>query len=308
MIKIYAPASIGNINVGFDILGVAIKPIDGTLLGDIVTIKNSKKFNLIITGKFSYQLPKNIFKNIIWKAWKLFCKKIKKKINIKMILEKNMPIGSGLGSSACSIVSSLHAINIFCKKPLNNNQLLNLMGNLEGKISGGIHYDNVAPSYLGGMQLIINEMNIISQNIPTFKKWLWIIAWPGTKVSTEKSRSILPKKYKKNIFIKQNKYLANFIHASYTMQEKLAIKVLKDIIAEPYRINLLPKFKKSKKKIKKIGALKCGISGSGPSLFAICNNMHKAKKVKKWLKKNYLQNKKGFVHICNLDIKGSRII
>ncbi|QCI27142.1 homoserine kinase [Buchnera aphidicola] len=308
MIKIYAPASIGNINVGFDLLGAAISPKNGKLLGDTVTIKSNNTFNLNNTGKFAFQLPKNIKKNIVWKCWNHFCKIIGKKILISITLEKNMPIGSGLGSSACSIVATLVAINKFCNKPLNSRQLLYLMGVIEGEISGDPHYDNVAPCYYGGLQLIINENNYISQSIPFFKDWIWIVAWPGIKISTSSARSILPLKYDKKICIEHSRLLAGFIHASYTQQSKLALKLMKDIIAEPYRMQLIPNYLKIKKQVLNLGAINFGISGSGPTIFVICNNEIIAKNISKWLSKNYLKNNQGFVHICELDTKGTRII
>lgn len=107
-----------------------------------------------------------------------------KQIPVAMTLEKNMPIGSGLGSSACSVVAALMAMNEHCGKPLNDTRLLALMGELEGRISGSIHYDNVAPCFLGGMQLMIEENDIISQQVPWFDEWLWVLAYPGIKVST----------------------------------------------------------------------------------------------------------------------------
>ncbi|CAL4042701.1 homoserine kinase [Buchnera aphidicola] len=308
MIKIFAPASIGNVGVGFDILGAAISPIDGSLLGDTIEIKCSNQFCLINKGKFANELPSNNKKNIVWQCWYYFSKIIGKKVPVSITLEKNMPIGSGLGSSACSIVAGLVAMNEFYNRPLNPSELLILMGKLEGNISGSIHYDNVAPSYLGGLQLIIQEENIISQAIPTFKKWIWIIAWPGVNLSTEKSRSLLPLQYTKEVCIQHSKNLAGFIHASYTQQSHLATKLIKDVIAEPHRVKLIPNFSYAKKSILKMGALSCSISGSGPTLFTICNNIILAKKIAKWLTANYLQNNKGFVHICNLDNIGARKI
>lgn len=308
MIKVYAPASIGNVGVGFDILGAAIAPIDGSYLGDFITITTAKKFNLINKGIFSYQLPVDVNKNIVWKCWNLFCSILKRTLPISIILEKNMPIGSGLGSSACSIVATIVAMNKFFNSPINNIKLLKLMGKLEGEISGSTHYDNVAPAYLGGLQLIIKKNNIICQNISIFKDWFWIIAWPGLKVSTEKARNLLPLKYSKEICIQHSQNLAGFIHAIYTNQPRLASMLINDVIAEPYRMKLLPNFIETKQKIKNIGAIACGISGSGPTIFAISDNLNVSNKISKWLTKNYLQNDQGFVHICKLDTIGARTI
>lgn len=308
MIKIYAPASIGNIGVGFDILGAAITPINATLLGDLITIESSNKFKLVNKGLFANQLPKNTEENIVWKCWSKFCTVVKKNIPVSIVLEKNMPIGSGLGSSACSIVATLVAINEFCNQPLNSKELLLLMGQIEGEISGSVHYDNVAPSFLGGLQIILEDTEIISQKIPNFQNWFWIIAWPGIKISTAIARKILPNQYNKEICIKNSRYLAGFIHASYSQQPNLAARLMQDFIAEPYRTKLLPNFIKTKQKIKEIGAMNCGISGSGPTIFAISDDIQIAQEISLWLTKNYLENETGFVHICFLDMKGARKI
>ncbi|QJC34252.1 homoserine kinase [Enterobacteriaceae endosymbiont of Donacia cinerea] len=310
MIKIYSPASIGNINVGFDTLGIALSRIDKGLLGDFITISSSKKFILINKGLFLNDLPKNNCENIIFHCWTKFCKKIGEKIPVKIILEKNIPVASGLGSSACSIVACLKAINLFCNNPLNNIDLLKLMGELEGFLSGNIHYDNIVPCLLGGMKLIliINKNNLIIQNIPIFKNWFWVIAYPGIKLSTFYSRKVLPKLYEKEIFIKQSQYLAGFINASYTKQELLASKLMKDFIAEPYRKSFIPNFEKISYEAKKLGALSYGISGSGPTVFSIFNNLNIAYDMVNWFKKNYLKNNTGFVYICKINNIGTQIV
>ena len=200
------------------------------------------------------------------------------------------------------------AMNEFCNRPLDKMTLLSLMGELEGRISGSVHYDNVAPCYLGGLQLMLEEEGFISQEVPCFKDWLWVMAYPGIKVSTAEARAILPAQYRRQDCISHGRYLAGFIHACHTQQPRLAAKLMQDVIAEPYRTRLLPGFADARKAAQDIGALACGISGSGPTLFAVCDDGATAQRTADWLTNHYLQNDEGFVHICRLDTAGARLL
>lgn len=308
MVKVYAPASIGNVSVGFDVLGAAVTPVDGTLLGDCVTVEDAAAFSLQNEGRFAGKLPAGTEQNIVYQCWERFCQAVGKTIPVAMRLEKNMPIGSGLGSSACSVVAALVAMNAHCGYPLDENQMLTLMGEMEGRISGSVHYDNVAPCYLGGIQLMLEENSIISQQVPGFSEWLWVMAYPGIKVSTAEARAILPAQYRRQDCISHGRFLAGFIHASHTQQPALAAKLMKDVIAEPYRTKLLPGFIEARQAAASIGALACGISGSGPTLFAVCDRDDTARRLAGWLEQHYLQNDEGFVHICRLDTTGARVM
>lgn len=308
MIKVYAPASIGNVSVGFDVLGAAVSPIDGSLLGDCVSIEAANTFSLENKGQFVSKLPKKMEHNIVYQCWELFCERLGKKLNVAMTLEKNMPIGSGLGSSACSVVAALMALNEFADKPFDETALLGMMGELEGRISGSIHYDNVAPCYLGGLQLIIEQNGIISQPVPAFENWYWVMAYPGIKVSTAEARAILPDSYSRHDIVNHGRYLSGFIHACHTHQPELAVTMIKDVVAEPYRTQLLPGFAKAREHAKQIGALACGISGSGPTIFTICDDKKIAEDMVQYLQQHYIQNDEGFVHICRLDMAGARTI
>lgn len=308
MVKVYAPASIGNVSVGFDVLGAAISPIDNQQLGDCVSVVKADKFNLKNSGFFVAKLPQLPQQNIVYQAWQLFSQKLGESLNVEMTLEKNMPIGSGLGSSACSVVAALMALNEYAGRPFDKNSLLLMMGQLEGRVAGSIHYDNVAPCYLGGMQLIVEQNNMISQAIPTFADWIWVMAYSGIKVATAEARAILPTHYQRQDTINHGRLLASFIHACHTQQTDLAIDMLQDVIAEPYRAQILPGFISAREKVKNLGAVACGISGSGPTLFAICYERETAEKVMQWLTQHYLQNSEGFVHMCRLDQVGARVI
>lgn len=308
MLKFYAPASIGNVSVGFDVLGAAVTPIDGSLLGDCVSIEPSNEFSLHNRGHFANKLPQKTEGNLVYLCWQRFSEKIGHPVKAKMVLEKNMPIGSGLGSSACSIVAALNALNAFCDHPLNSDELLLLMGEMEGIVSGSVHYDNVAPAYLGGLQLMLEENAIICQSVPSFDEWLWVMAYPGIKVSTAQARAILPEHYSKQDCIRHGRCLSGFIHACHSGQSALALALMHDVIAEPYRTQLLPGFAQARVGVKALGALACGISGSGPTLFAIADKQSDAHKIADWLKENYVQNGEGFVHICKIDTQGARQI
>jgi homoserine kinase len=139
-----------------------------------------------------------------------------------MVLEKNLPVGSGLGSSACSVVAALEGLNAFHGDLLDEHAMLLLMGEMEGRISGSVHYDNVAPCYLGGLQLVVEEGGVISQGIPVFEQWYWVVCYPGTVVSTAAARAILPAQYRRQDCLTYGRRLAAFVHASYTQQEPLA--------------------------------------------------------------------------------------
>ncbi|MDO5053692.1 MAG: homoserine kinase [Pasteurella oralis] len=313
MLRIYAPASSANLSVGFDTLGAAVSPIDGSLLGDVVQIDAiAAGFELENAGYFVRKLPKEPQKNIVYQAYVLFSERLKLRgisvRSLRLTLEKNMPIGSGLGSSACSIVAALVALNQFHDEPFSKMELLEMMGELEGRISGSIHYDNVAPCYLGGVQLMVQSLGNICQQLPFFDEWYWVLAYPGIEVSTAEARAILPKSYTRQDVIAQARHLGSFVHACHTKQAQLAALMMKDVIAEPYREVLLPNFADVKQATRDLGALVTGISGSGPTIFAIAPDLTTAMKLSTYLEHHYLQNNEGFVHICKVDNEGARAL
>jgi homoserine kinase len=309
----FAPASTGNVSVGFDVLGAALAPINGELLGDRVKITGADVgFSLDCCGRYAHKLPEDFESNIVYHcylAYQTALAKLNKEISpIKMTLEKNLPVGSGLGSSSSSIVAAMEALNAWHDYSLNEHTMLALMGEMEGQISGSIHYDNVAPCYLGGIQLMINEGDFISQTVPSFESWYWVVAYPGISISTSEAREILPAQYRLSETLTYGRRLAAFVHASHTNQPELAAKMLKDVIAEPYRAKLIPGFKEARLTAEQSGALAMGISGSGPTVFAVLTDLTQAQSLQHWLTENFLQNDEGFCHICRLDQQGARVL
>ena len=309
----YAPASTANVSVGFDVLGGALTPINGDLFGDRVKISYSDiAFSLDSIGRYAHKLPSDFKENIVYQCYlgyQAALKKLNKEIlPVKMTLEKNLPVGSGLGSSSSSIVAALEALNAWHDYALDENSMLLLMGEMEGQISGSIHYDNVAPCYLGGMQLMINEGGVISQTLPSFEQWYWVVAYPGISISTSAARNILPAQYRLSETLTYGRRLGAFVHACHSNQPELAAKMLKDVIAEPYRSQLIPGFKEARLVAEQSGALAMGISGSGPTVFAVMTDLIQAQSLQHWLTENFLQNDDGFCHICRLDEQGARVL
>ena len=311
ILTVYAPASSGNVSVGFDALGLALAPVDGSLLGDCVSIVEGEPddWMLCIDGRFASALPQNQEQNIVITSCRRFEQAAKatgtevRPLNIT--LDKRLPVGSGLGSSASSIVATLVAVNRYFGRPLDRPALLQLMAEMEGSISGEVHLDNIAPCLLGGLRLCMPG-GARQYGLPWPGHWQTVVAWPGTRLETRPAREVLPEKYDRKTVVNHGSQFALFVHQLHQGDALGAAACLVDLIAEPYRKTLLPGFETARVELKKIGALATGISGSGPTIFCIVDDSRTAEAVAEWLKHHYLQNESGFVHICRADLAGAR--
>ena len=317
-LTVYAPASIGNFSVGFDALGLALAPMDGTLLGDQVQLSlpvpdnpNEADWALEVSGTFAHELPDNQEENIVMSSCRAFQSAAAVKgIDIqplKVLLHKCLPVGSGLGSSASSIVAALEALNRWHGNPLSHHDIFGLMAQMEGSISGEIHLDNIAPCLYGGLRLCPPGSHA-EYSLPWPGAWRAVVCWPGTELMTRDARGVLPDDLPRTTAVRYGAQFAQFVHALHTGNTKLAAACLVDHIAEPYRRFLLPGFDQAKIELARLGALAVGISGSGPTVFALVDDFEVALAVEAWLAGHYQKTERGFVHICRADLGGARSV
>ena len=310
-LTVYAPASSGNVSVGFDALGLALAPVGGSLLGDCVSIMPGKPddWTLCLSGRFAHALPQDQELNIVITSCRRFesaARALGREVYpLNITLDKRLPVGSGLGSSASSIVATLVALNRYFDRPLDRPALLRLMAEMEGSISGEIHLDNIAPCLLGGLRLCMPG-GARQFGLPWPGHWQSVVAWPGTRLETRPAREVLPDSYDRKTVISHGAQFALFVHHLHQGEAKAAASCMVDLLAEPYRKSLLPGFESARVDLKQLGALAVGISGSGPTVFCIVDDSRVAKATAEWLQHNYLKNESGFVHICRADLAGAR--
>ncbi len=311
-LRAFAPISIGNFIVGFDVLGAAVQPVDGSLLGDIVEISDAAQYRLEIAGPYAGKLPANAEDNIVHACHKLFHEKLRERdvepAPLKLRLEKCLPVGSGLGSSAASIVAALYALNEWYGRPYGDHEVLRMTGAMEAQISGGLHYDNVAPSLRGGLQLMVPDSERISVTLPLPANWHYVLYYPGIEVSTRAARAILPREYPLGTVTAFAERLACFISALHSGDAAFAAQMMHDEIAEPYRATLVPGFSAAKAAALSQGALAFGLSGSGPTCLAVCPDRASAERVALALDDAFPQQTERFRHVCQIDTLGARVL
>ncbi|MBU2882978.1 homoserine kinase [Psychrosphaera sp. B3R10] len=304
----FAPASSGNVSVGFDLLGAALLRIDGGELGDRVNVEFAEQDELTNSGEYAHVCPDDAEQNLAWQAYRLFRSKLANDSfpKVKMELVKSLPVGSGLGSSACSVVASLTALNRLFGHYFSDNDMLLMMGEIEAAASGDLHYDNVAPSYFGGLQLMSPSSDEPVLDLPIPDQWYVVVAFPGFAFPTKQAREVLPKQYDKHDVIANAQNLSVFITQLFKGQQVKAAQAIKDVVAEPFRGKLIKGFVSARNALVEQGALAVGISGAGPTLFAVTTELAEAKNYEQYLNEHYLQSENGFAHICRIAPQGAK--
>lgn len=303
VVKVFSPASVANVAVGYDILGFAI---DGP--GDEIIVRPGKKPGLHITTIVGDRpkLPKEVLKNTAGYSAHRFLESIGRLDEpIEMEIRKKMPYGSGLGSSAASAAGGVFAVAEYLHTGHQKIDLLRFAVEGEQIADGSFHADNVAPALLGGMVLIRDNATLDCKKLHIPHGLTAIVIYPYVKVLTKESRGILSNTVSLDQHIAQNGNMGAFIAGMYTSDFGLIKRSLQDVIIEPQRKHLIPHFDEIKSIALEEGALGFSISGAGPSMFALCDNSLIAEniqeKVAALLKENKIKNN---IYISGINHEG----
>lgn len=281
-IKVFVPASVGNVGPGFDTLGMAV-----TGIGDTIRAmrNNLGQVRIVQISGDGGKLPLSANKNTAGIAAIRTLKKIGIKSGIDLWIEKNIP-GNGLGSSAASAVAGAVAANLLFGAPLSREELLLIATEAESFVSGAVFMDNVGASLYGGIVLTRPEEKKVLK-VGVLKDITVILATPDFPLMTRKARQILPESVEMGKFISN---MSNTCAMVLAVCEKDPIgfgRAISDRIVEPVRASLIPGFHEVKKAALRAGALGCSISGAGPTLFAVAEGSSIGEKIGSAMKRAF---------------------
>lgn len=316
-VRAYAPASIGNFAAGFDLLGAALAPRDGSLWGDVVAVRPAEGDapSLTASGPFAGHLPADPEDNLVLRTFALYREELRRRgvpcPPLAFHLEKNLPLCSGLGSSGSSIAATLAACQAFLGSPLGRDELLAVAGHAEGLVAGMAILDNVVPCLRGGLQLLVPGRNGLPQAVPLPWPEDLILAMisPVYQLATERSRRALPGAISIPEAVSFAQNLAGFVLAVETGDREILRRCLRDVLAEPHRAPLVPGFRAAQAAALAAGALGCTLSGSGPAIFAVAEDEPQARAVAAAMQEALAAaGLDSTARLCGIDPCGARIL
>ncbi|MFC6095928.1 homoserine kinase [Flavobacterium qiangtangense] len=303
-IKLFCPATIANLSCGFDVLGLCLDNV-----GDEMIIRKTSEKGIKITKIVGADLPLETEKNVAGVVALAMISNLNLDFGFEIEIYKKIKAGSGIGSSAASSAGAVFGINELLGRPFSTKDLIPFAMEGEKLASGSAHADNVAPALLGGFVLVRSYSPLDIIKIKSPEELYATVIHPQIELKTSDARSVL----KQNVTLKQAVIqcgnLGGLISGLYTNDYDLIGRSLNDEIVEPLRSVLIPKFDLVKQKAIENGALGGGISGSGPSIFALSKGKETAEKVAKAMSQVYEEmNLKYEIHVSKVNSDGIKIL
>jgi len=302
-IKIFSPATVANVSCGFDVLGFCLDTI-----GDEMIIRKTDKKGIYISKIEGHDLPFETEKNVAGVSALALYEDAQPNCGFEIEIYKKIKPGSGVGSSSASAAGSVFAINELLGKPYNKTQLTYFAMKGEALASGSEHADNIAPALFGGFTLVKSVTPIEVLQIPTPSNLYVTVIHPQIEIKTSEARAILPKEVELKKAITQWANVGSLVHALHTNDYQLIKRSLEDVIVEPHRSKLIPFFNDVKLAANTY-ALGTGISGSGPSIFALSEGIENAKKVEQAIRNVYSKTDIAFeTYVSKINVQGMKIL
>ncbi len=273
-IKVFSPATVANVSCGYDAMGFALE----TLGDDMIFTKTDSK-DVVISKIEGANLPYEANKNVAGVVALLMLKDSKANFGLDIQIFKNFKPGSGLGSSAASASGTAFAVNQLLGNKYSNLELTLFAMQGEVAACGSAIADNVAAALYGGFILVKNYEPLDIVSIPTPTNLVATIIHPQIEIKTEDARKVVPTQIDLKTAITQWSNVGGLISGLHSNDFDLIGRSLVDLVAEPNRKKLIPHFDDVKQSAIAAGALGAGISGSGPSIFALSKNLETAQKV-----------------------------
>ena len=263
----FAPASVGNVAVGFDVLGHSV-----SVMGDRVRAARMPDRSVRISGITGVvrDLPLDPARNTAGRAVMALADALQLDYGFDLIIDKGIPLASGLGGSAASAVAAVVAANALLEEPVDPLQLLKFAMAGEAVSSGTPHADNIAASLYGGLVLTVGLDDPVVVRIPVPQVIRCVLVHPHLELATHEARDMLARAVSLSDFVSQQGNLAGFVAGCFTEDLRLIRTSLADVVIEPQRKRLIPGFDAVKQAALAAGALGCSISGAGPAVFAWC--------------------------------------
>ncbi len=299
-IKVFCPATIANLSCGFDVLGAALDAV-----GDEMIVRKMKEPGIRITKISGQDLPLDTKKNVAGVAGLALLEKSKYSKGFEIEIDKRIKPGSGIGSSAASSAGAVWAMNELMERPFSPSQLVEFAMQGEKLASEVAHADNVAPALMGGFTLVRGYHPLDVIPLPSPPELFATIIHPQIEIKTSDSRKILKTQLTLQMGIKQWGNLGGLVAGLFKNDYALIGRSLEDHVVEPIRSILIPGFDDIKSASIKSGALGCGISGSGPSIFALSKGEKTANRVADAMKRIYETIDVDFdVHVSPINREG----
>ncbi len=301
----FAPASVGNVAIGFDILGFSVDAI-----GDRATVRRVAQPGVRVTAIRGVvpDLPREAAQNTAGRALMAMQEALGLSFGFELELDKGIPLSSGLGGSAASAVAAVVAANALLPSPRPPLELLRFAMHGEAVASGSMHVDNIAPSLYGGLVLTVGIDHPRVKQIPVPPAIRAVIVHPHMQLSTREARAILSQSVKLADFVWQTANLAGFISGCYTNDIDMVRESFQDVVIEPQRAALIPGFAEVRQSALSAGALGCSISGAGPTVFAWCLEAQAAAVCEAMVREFQRHGLKADHWITEVAPKGARVV